>query len=136
MAENEDRTKPKLWEKVKAELLAGDKGGKPDQWSARKAQMAVREYRRRGGDYHGARKTGDSLKQWSDQDWGTKSGERSRDTGERYLPKKTRKKLTESEYAATSEKKKKDTKKGHQYSAQPSAIARKSSRLRDNAKAD
>jgi hypothetical protein len=35
------RTDPDLWDKVKAEVTAGDKGGDPGEWSARKAQMAV-----------------------------------------------------------------------------------------------
>ncbi len=29
------RTNPTLWEQVKAEITAGDKGGDPGEWSAR-----------------------------------------------------------------------------------------------------
>lgn len=45
------RTDPDLWEAVKAEVTAGDKGGEPGQWSARKAQMAVQFYKGRSGGY-------------------------------------------------------------------------------------
>ena len=40
---------PKLWEKVKREVTASEKGGKAGQWSARKAQLAVQLYKKRGG---------------------------------------------------------------------------------------
>ncbi|MFG5382106.1 hypothetical protein [Yoonia sp. R2-816] len=43
------KTDPDLWEKVKEELMESDKGGEPGQWSACKAQLAVQEYKKRGG---------------------------------------------------------------------------------------
>ena len=49
MAGTARRTDPELWETVKAEVTAGEKGGHAGQWSARKAQFAVQEYKRRGG---------------------------------------------------------------------------------------
>ncbi len=39
------KTDPDLWEKVKEELIESDKGGEPGQWFARKAKLAVREYK-------------------------------------------------------------------------------------------
>jgi hypothetical protein len=70
-----------------------------------------------------------SLKKWTKQEWGTKSGKPStqgkKATGERYLPKKAREALSKAEYAATSRKKKKDIKKGKQVSKQPKKIANK-----------
>jgi hypothetical protein len=70
-----------------------------------------------------------SLKKWTKEEWGTKSGKPStqgkKATGERYLPKKAREALTKKEYAATSKKKRADTKKGKQHSAQPKKIAKK-----------
>tara|TARA_A100001391_G_scaffold188930_1_gene159865 strand:+ start:96 stop:347 length:252 start_codon:yes stop_codon:yes gene_type:complete len=66
-----------------------------------------------------------SLRSWTKQDWGTKSGKKSSETGERYLPKAARDALTAEEYAATSRKKRQDTKKGKQHSKQPKKIARK-----------
>ena len=41
MAGTAKKTNPKLWETVKAKVTRDGKGGKPGQWSARKAQMAV-----------------------------------------------------------------------------------------------
>ena len=66
-----------------------------------------------------------SLKKWAKQEWGTKSGKPSAETGERYLPKKAREALSAKEYAATSKKKREDTKKGKQHSKQPKKIAKK-----------
>ena len=42
-----------------------------------------------------------SLKNWGDQNWRTKSGKKSSVTGERYLPEAAIKSLSPSEYAAT-----------------------------------
>ena len=66
-----------------------------------------------------------SLRAWTKQKWRTKSGKKSSETGERYLPEKAIKSLTPKEYAATSRKKRKDTKKGKQFSKQPKRVAKK-----------
>ena len=66
-----------------------------------------------------------SLKAWTKQKWRTKSGKKSSETGERYLPSAAIKALSPSEYAATSRKKRADTKKGKQHSKQPRKIAKK-----------
>ena len=75
-----------------------------------------------------------SLKKWTRQKWGTKSGKNStqgaKATGERYLPLKARKALSSKEYAATSAKKRADTKAGKQHSRQPKKIASKTKRYR------
>jgi hypothetical protein len=71
-----------------------------------------------------------SLKKWTKQEWGTKSGKPSAKTGERYLPKKAIKALTTAQYAATTAKKKKDTKAGKQHSAQPKKVAKKTKTYR------
>ena len=71
-----------------------------------------------------------SLKSWTKQKWRTKSGKPSAKTGERYLPEKAIKSLTAAEYAATTRKKRKDTKKGKQHSKQPKKIAKKTRRFR------
>ena len=80
------------------------------------------------------KKSQKSLKKWTKEEWGTKSGKPSTQgksaTGERYLPKKARQALTSAEYAATSKKKREDTKKGKQFSKQPRKIAKKTSRYR------
>ena len=66
-----------------------------------------------------------SLRNWEKQDWGTKSGKKSSETGERYLPKAARDALTPAEYAATTRKKREDTRKGKQHSKQSKKTARK-----------
>ena len=71
-----------------------------------------------------------SLKSWSKQKWRTKSGKPSSKTGERYLPTKAIKSLSSSEYAATTRKKREDTKKGKQFSKQPKRIAKKTKSYR------
>ena len=55
-----------------------------------------------------------SLKDWTAQKWRTKSGKRSSDTGERYLPEKAIKSLSPQEYAATTRAKREGTKAGKQ----------------------
>ena len=76
------------------------------------------------------KKSQKSLKSWSKQNWRTKSGKPSLETGERYLPEKAIKSLSAAEYAATTRKKRKDTKAGKQHSAQPKRIAKKTRRYR------
>ena len=71
-----------------------------------------------------------SLKKWTDQKWRTKSGKKSSETGERYLPEKAIKAMSSSEYAATTRKKRADTKKGKQFSKQPKKAAKISKRYR------
>ena len=66
-----------------------------------------------------------SLRAWTKQEWGSKSGKKSSETGERYLPKAARDALTPAEYAATTRKKREDTRKGKQVSKQPERIAKK-----------
>jgi hypothetical protein len=66
-----------------------------------------------------------SLRSWTKQKWRTKSGKKSSETGERYLPEKAIKSLSAKEYAATTRKKRKDKAKGKQHSKQPKRIARK-----------
>lgn len=132
MSDTAEKTDPDLWEKVKADVTAGGKGGRKGQWSARKAQMAVAEYKKRGGGYRGARDDDNALHQWTEEDWGTKSGRESGKTGERYLPKKARKALSDEEYRRTTAKKRADTKKGRQFSNQPKDVAEKTRAYRDH----
>ena len=128
-------TKPELRERIKNRVMAGSKGGKPGQWSARKAQIVAQEYKKAGGGYSGSKTSKQkSLSKWTKEKWGTKSGKPSTQgssaTGERYLPKKAREKLSASEYAKTSAKKREDLRKGKQFSRQPKSIAKKTARYR------
>ena len=130
MSRTAEKTDPKLWEKVKDEVTKSDKGGKPGQWSARKAQMASAQYRKQGGGYEGGKSKDNHLQEWTDEGWGTKSGEKSEDTGERYLPGAARAALSDEEYRRTSAKKRADTRKGRQFSAQPEDVAQKTAKHR------
>ncbi len=71
-----------------------------------------------------------SLKDWTAQEWTTKSGKRSSDTGERYLPKAAIKALSSQEYAATTRAKREGKAKGKQFVAQPKSVAKKTARYR------
>ena len=74
MAQDDSKyTKPGLRESIKKRITAGSKGGKPGQWSARKAQMVAAEYKKKGGDYKGGEgKKQIDLKKWGKEDWQTK----------------------------------------------------------------
>jgi hypothetical protein len=78
----------------------------------------------------GLAKPQQSLKDWGDQKWRTKSGKKSSDTGERYLPTAAIKSLSASEYAATTRAKRAGKKAGKQFVAQPKSIAKKTAGFR------
>ena len=46
-------TKPGLRKRIFNRIKAGGKGGRPGQWSARKAQMMAKAYKKAGGGYRG-----------------------------------------------------------------------------------
>ena len=71
-----------------------------------------------------------SLKNWGDQKWTTKSGKKSSVTGERYLPKKAIDALSPQEYAATTKAKRAGKAKGKQFVSQPKNIAKKTAGYR------
>ena len=71
-----------------------------------------------------------SLKDWGNQKWRTKSGKKSSDTGERYLPEAAIKSFSPSEYAATTKAKRAGKAAGKQFVAQPKKIAKKTARFR------
>ncbi len=123
MSKTAEKADPKLWEKMKEKVEASDKGGKRGQWSARKAQLAVHDYKEAGGEFKGEKAPDNHLAQWTKEEWGTKSGEKSEETGERYLPKKAREKMSDADYKKTTAKKRTDTAKGKQFSKQPDHAA-------------
>ena len=71
-----------------------------------------------------------SLKNWGKQKWRTKSGKKSSETGERYLPEAAIKALSPKEYAATTRAKRKAKRQGKQFSKQPVSIMKKTRRFR------
>lgn len=113
-------SKPGLRKRIVSEVKASNKGGRPGQWSARKAQIAADRYEKAGGGYSGPKTTAQrSLSKWTKEEWGTKSGKPSiqgpKATGERYLPKKAIQSLSKAEYQATSERKREATRRGQQF---------------------
>ena len=125
------KTKPSLWKRIVARIKSqASHGTRAGQWSGRKAQAAVKAYKKAGGGYSGAKKSSNSLSKWSKQKWRTKSGKKSSKTGERYLPEKAIKSLSAREYARTTAKKRRDKAKGKQFSKQPKSIAKKVKKYR------
>lgn len=126
MATVAKKTNPAKWAKAKADAKA-KMGG---EHSARAMQLATKLYKERGGGYSGAKSSDNKLSKWTKEDWGTKSGKPSNETGERYLPKKAREALTPAEYAATTRAKREGTKQGKQFVSQPKKIAKKTAKFR------
>lgn len=82
-----------LWTRIKNKYHKGSIGGKAGTWNARKAQLAVKEYKNKGGKYPSTRKSStNSLVKWTREDWGYINGKSGR-----YLPKSVRDKLTPKE---------------------------------------
>ena len=77
-----------------------------------------------------------SLRAWTKQKWRTKSGKPSTQgseaTGERYLPEKAIKALSDEEYARTTARKRAARRAGKQFSKQPEKIAKKTRKYRSD----
>jgi hypothetical protein len=71
-----------------------------------------------------------SLRDWTSQEWQTKSGKPSSKTGERYLPKAAIAALSPAEYAATTKAKRQGKAAGKQFVKQPPKVAAKTARFR------
>ena len=66
-------SKPELREGIKDRVMAGSKGGKPGQWSARKAQLVAQQYEKAGGGYKGGKgEKQKDLEKWGKEKWSTK----------------------------------------------------------------
>jgi hypothetical protein len=118
--EDEVYTDPELRHRLKDEILAGDKGGKPGQWSARKAQLLVHEYEKAGGGYTNCERTDEQkhLHEWTEEEWRTRDGApaiHEDGTTARYLPKEAWEKLTPEQQRATDRKKREGSKNGEQF---------------------
>ena len=104
MNEAGNYTKPTMRKRLFERIKAGGKGGRPGQWSARKAQMLAAAYKKAADteiekeESMALRKSQKSLRRWTKQKWRTKSGKPStqgpKATGERYLPEKAIKALS------------------------------------------
>lgn len=123
------KSNPAKWKRIVAAVKAGSKGGRPGQWSARKAQLATKRYKSSGGGYSGAKKSSNSLSKWSKQKWRTSDGSKS-EGKKRYLPDAAWKALSPAEKRATNRAKSEGNKKGKQFVKQPKKIASKVKRYR------
>lgn len=113
--------KPELRQQLKEQITAGDKGGKPGQWSARKAQLLTHEYEKAGGGYLSDQRTEEQqhLSSWTEEAWQTSDGKPAEREGgtQRYLPKEAWDALTPAETKATNAKKQAGSKTGKQFVA-------------------
>jgi|TARA_R100001163_G_C5030828_1_gene171090 hypothetical protein len=122
------KTKPKLWKRIVASVKSGSKGGRPGQWSARKAQIATARYKKAGGGYRGKKSSSNKLTKWSKQKWDYVSkGDKKKPRAKRgrYLPESVRKSLSKSEKAATNRAKRAASRKGKQRAKYSKKVARK-----------
>ena len=137
-ASSPDRyTDPGLRDRIKAEVTAGDRGGKPGQWSARKAQLLAAEYKRAGGGYTTDKDhesaAAEHLDAWTEQDWQTSDG--SADAGHghrRYLPAQAWDELSAQEKTETDRAKAAGDDRGEQFAANPPAAAEAGRRARED----
>lgn len=139
-------TDPELRLRLKDEVVAGDKGGKPGQWSARKAQLLKAEYEKAGGGYRGEKDASQQhLSQWTEEDWQTSDGSSrarsgsSREKGgasKRYLPKEAWEQLSEEEKRATDAEKAKGSEHGEQFVPNTEAASEAGRRAREHRSED
>ena len=123
-----ERTKESMWKRIVASVKAGSKGGRPGQWSARKAQLATTRYKKAGGGYKGKKSSSNKLSKWSKQKWDyvSKGDEKKpRKKRGRYLPESVRKSLSSSEKASTNKKKRAASAKGKQKAKYSKKVASK-----------
>jgi len=123
------RTDEAKWKRIVARVKAGSKGGKPGQWSARKAQFATLLYKKSGGGYSGSKtKAQKSLTKWTNEKWRTSDRKPAIRKGGtvRYLPDAAWKSLSSSEKAATNRAKLAGSKRGKQFIPNTSAAKRAS----------
>mgnify|MGYP003114882957 FL=1 len=128
MAKTAKKTNEKMWKRIVASVKAGSSGGRPGQWSARKAQIATKRYKKRGGGYKGAKSSSNRLSKWSKQKWDyvSKGDEKKpRAKRGRYLPESVRKSLSPSQKASTNRKKRAASKAGKPRAKYSKSVARK-----------
>lgn len=132
----DDYTDPELRARLKEEIKAGDRGGRPGQWSARKSQLLTGEYEKNGGGYrHEGERTEAQrhLEQWTGQDWRTQDGSagaRDADGTGRYLPDAAWQLLSEEERQAT-DRRKRDADQQHVANTEAATQARRAAEIVD-----
>ena len=132
----DDYTDPELRARLKEEIKAGDRGGRPGQWSARKSQLLTHEYEQQGGGYrHEGQRTASQqhLQHWTGQDWHTEDGgtdARDGSTTKRYLPDAAWQLLSDDEQAAA-DRRKREGDEQHVANTDAAREARKAAELLD-----
>lgn len=125
-----EKSNPKLWLEVVADIKKGSVAGAPNTWNARKAQLAVKRYKSRGGKYKSRKSRKNSLAQWTKEEWGYIN-----DTpGNRYLPKAVRESLTTNEARVENRRKKSATRKGKSRASYSKSVATKLRKSRKSRK--
>jgi len=128
-------TNPGLREQIKNRVMASSSGGKPGQWSARKAQLLAQQYKKSGGGYKGGPgKAQRSLRRWTKQKWQAADGGNSRvqkggrTVTRKYLPQSAWKSLDKSEIRSLNRSKSRAERGGRQFSRSPRKLRGKISR--------
>lgn len=116
------RSNQALWERVKRSVLKGSKGGPPNKWSARKSQLAVQYYKKKGGKYIGKKSQCNSLTKWSREKWDYISEKSRKSKRGRYLPEIVRKNLSKKEKLI--ENRRKGSKRGRWIKYSPSVASK------------
>ena len=115
-------------ERLKKKVLSGDKGGKPNQWSARKAQLLASEYKKAGGTYKQEKRPEPqkNIEKWTEEKWTTADAQPAiRPGGTRhYLPKAAWANWSPGHKKATYRKKVQASRKGKQFVANTPAARR------------
>ena len=123
-------TDPDLRDRLKAEIMVGEKGGEPGRWSARKSQLLASEYKKAGGGYKQGKvkktESQEDLDAWTEEGWTTRDGEPAIREGEtaRYLPEEAWEELTPDQSRATDFKKRSSSKEGEQFVPNTAAARR------------
>jgi len=130
-----DYTDPELRARLEEEITAGDRGGAPGQWSARKSQLLAHEYEAHGGGYrHEGERTEsqEHLREWTEQEWHTADGDHARgaDRTPRYLPDAASQLLSDDE-KQTTDRRKQDGDEQHVANTDAAREARKAAELLD-----
>ena len=135
---NAPYTDPELRERLKAEIFAGDRGGRPGQWSARKAQLLAREYVEAGGGYTTDKAhesaAARSLDEWTAEEWTTRDGSGLARHGQetaRYLPRDAWEQLSPEEAEATDARKRQASRRGQQFVANTPAARAAGAEIRE-----
>ena len=126
------KTDPVRWDKIVKRLKRSSKGGRPGEWSARKAQFAVSEYKKEMKSigkkpYRGRKSRSNSLSRWTRQKWDyvdPKDKKKKRSQRGRYFPESVRRKLSKREKRLTNKRKRYSTKLKKQHSPYTNREAR------------